>query len=490
VVAEDVVHLGEFRAEAKLTFDDGTTIFRAREDGKGYVYIDGRTAGNINEAQDRINKMLGLTPKQMELFCKVSSQFGLSTDTERKAIFDQMLGGDRFKPYHEALSAKLDAQRKTLEKVAKDHGDAVINVLVAEADLVYSRDLADCWGGQQAEAIRKEEDRVEALSRELELAREQLQGYKREQAGLKLMDIEGNLAVEQTLISLLAVAKASPYLGDMVCGSCGQALPSAPTAAERSSAETQVAKLEADLAVVQSSIKSARQQEKYVDGVAREIARLTKDVESLSEKLRTRQKELSAMIHAPNPHAQKPVWAKEALEEANKTVADLASKMAKANAAVEETKALLQVFGNKGIKTFLFDLLKVELNQHLADCLAVLSDGKLEATVELDEDGKVLFVVTYADGMAGYKANSSGTQSKLDLAFAFSANRLFFPQLRLLLADEYACTLDSKAALRAFELLGSFDGVALVTSHREIKETIYASRIQVVRQAGCSRIEG
>lgn len=161
-------------------------------------------------------------------------------------------------------------------------------------------------------------------------------------------------------------------------------------------------------------------------------------------------------------------------------------------------------FGNKGLKSLLFDHAVPAIQQNANLYLEVLSSGTASldiattSTLASGETRDRLSVsATYNAGGGSYAKASGGERRRIDLALLFALGdlgsaRAFAPiQLRLL--DEPFDDLDQIGSEQVVHLLNTFivpqAGTVLVMSHNDNLKSLISKRLVVVKERGVSRIE-
>jgi DNA repair exonuclease SbcCD ATPase subunit len=167
-------------------------------------------------------------------------------------------------------------------------------------------------------------------------------------------------------------------------------------------------------------------------------------------------------------------------------VAEVKTVTAQRVMSVEKLKLaneLMEILGNGGIKSYIFDAITPELNKYANDYLSVIDElisveittvsktkaGDLREKFEVKVDNRI--------GGGSFKLNSGGEKQKVNLAIALAFNRVMrsmSADVPLLVLDEPFEALDADSSERVTELLGSLDAknIYLVTHNQEVKDLV------------------
>ncbi len=162
-------------------------------------------------------------------------------------------------------------------------------------------------------------------------------------------------------------------------------------------------------------------------------------------------------------------------------------------------KMLLEILGNQGAKSYVFDSITPELNRAIALNMSILDpDIEIElSTMKKLKSGelreKFEICVNNRNGAAEYKGNSGGEKGKIDIAISLALNDL----MRTMSSDVGVCffdepfeNLDVEASESVIELLkGIKEENVFVTSHNSAIKDLITNKIKVVKEGGMARIE-
>lgn len=168
---------------------------------------------------------------------------------------------------------------------------------------------------------------------------------------------------------------------------------------------------------------------------------------------------------------------------------------------IELSDMLVDIFGNQGLKSYLFDGLTPDLNRIANEYLTILDDIEVEFTTQKklrsgDLREKFDIVVDNKHGGASYKALSGGEKRKVDIAVSLAFNRLVRNMtsnaLNFIFLDEVFESLDSASSEKVLDLLMAFaDSVdnIFVVSHNDSIKDLFANVITVVKENGVATIK-
>lgn len=185
---------------------------------------------------------------------------------------------------------------------------------------------------------------------------------------------------------------------------------------------------------------------------------------------------------------------KVALKDSNKSLVD-------ATANLEDIKALEEILGNGGLKSYIFDNITPELNRVVGEYMNVLNPS---ISIEISTMSKLKsgeyrdkFSINIDDGsgVRSYKGFSGGEKQFINLSIALAFNticRLMTKNsLNVLWLDEPFESLDETASERAVELCKQFSkGIEkpFIISHNPAVRDVISSKIVVARKGGVAKI--
>jgi DNA repair exonuclease SbcCD ATPase subunit len=157
---------------------------------------------------------------------------------------------------------------------------------------------------------------------------------------------------------------------------------------------------------------------------------------------------------------------------------------------------VVKLFSNKGLRSYLLDLLFPYINEKLAQYLSVLTQGHLEASFSAQNaQGREKFTVeVQRDGFpAVYESLSMGERARLNFAVALAMLdriRAKF-DVPMVIFDELFDGLDRTGVDAVMELLRSvgLSTLVIVVSHNEHVRSHVSTYYKLVKKNGTSRLE-
>lgn len=160
---------------------------------------------------------------------------------------------------------------------------------------------------------------------------------------------------------------------------------------------------------------------------------------------------------------------------------------------------LVTIFGNRGLKVFVYDALGPQIERVAAEALDVLVDGTISVRFETSR-GKQSLREGFAPrienehGAASYGGDSGGERRMVDLAMLWALHSLVQHRINLLKVDEAVAPLDNRACervLRLFEQRAEQNPGAtfLFTTHRSEMKDAFPKVWVAVKENGVTRIE-
>lgn len=248
-------------------------------------------------------------------------------------------------------------------------------------------------------------------------------------------------------------------------------------------------------------VKAARIEEKQKGAL-----RAEKEKRSDLETLRERQKTIKKAIDEIQAWLDEPRLCETAAEE--KKLAAIAEKLCQLvdmlkglNEELEGAKMLVEIMGNGGLKSYIFDSVTPELNRIINEYMNILnSDISVEiSTVSKTKAGdfkeKFGIAIDNKNGATSYEGSSGGERQLINLAIALGFNHicraLSSGSVNTLFLDEPFEALDDSNAERAIELCQEFvkkiPNVFLVTHNPSVRDLV-ANKIQIVKAGGVARM--
>lgn len=498
-----------------------------RPDGLG-IEIDGNAVQSVDLQADLL-EMTGLPAalfSQVVIFGQeVSNVFASATDSERKALLENLCSGGQFEPVYAQAVIALNECAEAVNVVEGNLSRAIQK----RADISLYLEEAKAREARYSEEVKSELEKSEALVADyrkrlqdakdfrdhqmdvIEELEEKLSAFEEiSERGLwdeldRLQIEENDLKVEGRQVGdeIHRLSTRRAKLQDLENSQC-------PNCFQKVEGET-VARLVQEIDVAHA--EQLEKQERIVTSL-REVVEQLEVARKRRDELRERKSEFTAVqrnydhaVHlrdnfrrdiaaiesqlegtlktiadlknpAANPHT-------ESVEQFEQSLALIESKISSMEERCEDAKSLLpyfkecsRLFGNQGLKTFLFDSLAPRITQLANEALQVLSSGTLsvEMTTERRASGeKISFKVNNALGAASYKGNSGGQKRKVDLAMCWAISQLVESKVNLLVIDEAFDALDSTAGERVSQLLnqrvGSRGTILVITHRSEFRES-------------------
>jgi DNA repair exonuclease SbcCD ATPase subunit len=513
--------------------------------------LDGeRIDSTSRDFQGQLDTLLGMDFKtftQVAVFGQeVPRVFAEESDAVRKELLESLCGGEQFdvpynhvKELHESIQTQVTNYNVRLLDLER-HTEHL------EQDIARCIDERDRWADSQRSRVTSEEQsltRRETEAREAEAQLSQMEtelalvqsraasfggdvALNAERARARLNTAAHPVTTAARVVNRVEVlveqaAESLRLFNDRdaepVCFNCGQPFPlTEPVDVRRGALEAALTEAEAELA-------SARVE---LDRVTAERDAAAADAEVLSL-LREAQREADGQVtalEAAISHQRQVVRqcrmsrddSRQRLAqlqgEENRFVGLLQSKEQEmATAQLDRERVLVdkasaegvlpylaectRLFGNQGLKTFLFDSLAPQITNEANRALSILSGGSLSVVVTTERRGrseKIVLKVTNERGAPSFGGNSGGQKRKVNLAICWAIASLAEGRVNLLFIDEAFDSLDSTAGLRVCDLLevrGQETGTVIVTSHRSEFRDAFPVVWTARRRGGNSTLE-
>lgn len=163
-------------------------------------------------------------------------------------------------------------------------------------------------------------------------------------------------------------------------------------------------------------------------------------------------------------------------------------------------EALADIFGNSGLKSYIFDSVTPRLNELINSYLKRLDDIQVEFSTqkqlksgELRE--KFDIIVNTANGQSSFDALSGGEKQRVSLAISLAMNKMMREiagdPLNILFLDEVAESLDESSAEAVYGLINDFAGDVdniFVISHNQALKDIIPTVLTVIKENGIARL--
>lgn len=161
---------------------------------------------------------------------------------------------------------------------------------------------------------------------------------------------------------------------------------------------------------------------------------------------------------------------------------------------------LAEIFGNAGLKSYIFDSITPRLNELINQYLRRLDNMSVEFSTQKqlksgDLREKFDITIQTEHGPSSFDALSGGEKQRVSLAISLAMNKLMREiagdPLNILFLDEVAEALDESSAEAVFGLISDFAGDVdniFVISHNQALKDIIPTVLTVIKEGGVSRI--
>lgn len=219
------------------------------------------------------------------------------------------------------------------------------------------------------------------------------------------------------------------------------------------------------------------------------------------ERLKMEQEEESTVVFSHEGKIEEALSEVERIKEKKDGLLEELDRMAQLK---EKLNVLVNVFGPKGVRSFVFESLLDELNSHIIEYTDLVSGGSLFATISATSETasgemreRISFDVVNMAGGSSYNLSSSGEKRRLDLPVSFALQDVAARRgigLGICLLDEVFENLDEEGVRRVIGLLNkvssrSFTQTVLVITHHDDMKAWFPELVQVVKQGGWSTIQ-
>lgn len=533
---------------------DGYTVSRGR--GPNFLTIekDGNdlTKGTARDTQDVLDGIIGMS----ELTFSKVAQFGQGdikdfaalTDAELKQIFEQSLGLGFFaeklqktKEKKAELSGKhndLTQDMSSTDREIEFLKDKIQTLKKAREDMRLEREKMILSLSSEMEAeMRHQKDKTEELAtkeiaiakaaKELEKSSERRKEVSEEKSRVQReldMTRSERASIEREIKSLSQSLKSEmDSLNNMPqeCSQCKRPydkeslMASANVIAERirnlkqkldeekravevskekeSRSEAKFGAVEAtfkELSSVQSSIAALNVERSY-------LITLKKDIDASMNRINYLDSQIQSLKKQNGGSDEEEVKAKEKLKGLETERIKLGHTAYAVEHEIEVVKALEEILGNGGLKSYIFDNITPELNRVISEYMNILNPSiSIEiSTISKLKSGeyrdKFSIAVATDNGAAEYKGNSAGERQLINLAISLGFNALCRTisqsSANILFLDEPFESLDETASEKAVELCklfaSSIDCPFIISHNQSIKDLV-SSRMIVRKNGG------
>lgn len=534
----------------RKTKEHGTTL-------KLYAGGEEITKGTVRETQELLESIIKISQVVFERAVYFGQEdmksFASLTDKELKQVFEEALGllvfsegESKAKGYKKALDDEkmfiqrdiegidrdIEALQRDIENVETRKADCEKNAKAAvdgyNDDMeALQKEKENIKGAKKTEVVEADTAAIEKKVKELEALREKLsRGYEAKRDDFISKRSQVDIAVKELAARKKDKENANSLIGTN-CRECGR-----PYDGEQ--IKEYVARVEQDIEARAKTILSEKADlekkgaakdklKKLFGPVDTKVAELSREITGLKTKAAlakkeaetrekrliqidedmTRKHENRAKAKADFDEAMDKLHREGLSHKATMTEKEKAKKAAekKLRAIDEKNKVadmLVEILGNQGAKSYVFDSITPELNRAIARNMSVLdSDIEIElSTIKKLKSGemreKFEIKVDNKNGAAEYRGNSGGEKGKVDIAISLALNDL----MRTMASDVGVCffdepfeNLDVDASEAVVDLLKDIDAEnILITSHNQAIKDLIANKIRVVKKGGIARI--
>jgi len=475
------------------------------------------TKGTIRDTQAAICKCIGMTLATFRHACVFGQgrayRFSRLTDSEKKAVLDEMLGSEVYALAGQKASDQLVQLERELGKAQNSLETALDSLQEARKRLGRLRERAE-ENARQSEAkrskLKTQLGHAKVLLGTLEVPT--VKSAVLVQAELDKAEKEWRVAMRQAdaarvLLKQLEAKRAKVrHANGTECITCGQTIEAQHTERQLAAIDEQIEKQNhvdhlADEALILS--KAA------LETLKRELKQLDKENEAARDAKRTREKLQDEVADLRERLAE--------LRESNEydeLIADEKQRIAKCKAKAKKLRAFVKQreheveqlrfwqhgFGAKGLRSLMLDSTLPYLNAKLEHYTNALTAGNIEIEFKAQRQLKgggtreeFFIEVKNKHGATKYNMNSIGERAKIDIIVGLAlqdmaASRSRVP-VNVAFFDEVFDGLDDRGIDRAVQVLSQLQREsAFVISHKSELKTFFSKSITVVKQDGESRL--
>ena len=477
-----------------------------------FPHLDDLTGADNADTQRILEEQIGIDYKMFQRGFVFDGSLSIARmkDNDAKDFFEKLIGSD-FSGYHAKARARLDTETQTLNGLAGTLQSAE-GSHQARLDMIEELRAKEIeWAAGQAPAIAAAEATLVGLLEQTTVLGE------RPEAGLVVAASDVQKA-EQAFKEANAAATVRAHLEAQISDlnfkimSADKASSLCPTCGNEFSAETQ-AKFWAGVTAMGHQLEDLAAQLQGlppVTTIQQQIAMYTNAQNAYSaEHLKVTQwdhavanikaskaateKHIEALKHNPFP---------EQIKAAQQTAFTLGEKVAGLKAqrddqqrVVENCQLMVEMFGSKGLRSFVLDMIVPALNARLGYYLGILTSNEISAvfnTTTKTGVEKFHISVKRQQGGSTYESLSQGEKSRLDLCLILALHEYLRVCVGapLLFFDELLDGLDQTGTERVLSILKSVsqDTQVIVISHNPHVATYTDNVLTVIKENGISRI--
>lgn len=227
-----------------------------------------------------------------------------------------------------------------------------------------------------------------------------------------------------------------------------------------------------------------------------EMEKQLTEVETTMKTIESAKKRIEELTNQTNtiPDQIKGLLSKVAEDAAAKN--ELDKEVEKRSIDLETIGVLSEIFGNAGLKSYIFDSITPRLNELINRYLSRLDDISIEFTTQKqlksgDLREKFDIIVNTQNGPSSFDALSGGEKQRVSLAISLAMNKLMREvagdPMNVLFLDEVAEALDESSSEAVFGLIQDFaddiDNVFIISHNQNLKD-IVPTVITIVKEGG------
>lgn len=520
------------------------------------------TKATVGETQRALEDILNITKTTFsQAICFGQGDikpFATMTDAEMKKVFEEGLGINYIAQYHQkAKQYKVDLEKKQFEiqydlenyekklKETQEQKEKAIEAresfqkakrkeireLQAELKELANERLSRIGErdkhSTKEELMEKEKDLLKKMGHlhEIEQAYEKLNDYERKlHIGKAHIEAQKTYKQEEIDEAQITINDAEHKIGRK-CNECGRefsksdiALLIKTTIANQQKCQKEIENLDSQIAKIDTKLKEVQNNKKKLDDQIDKLNTYKQQLDDINHqkymyKLGTERiahieerivyidKQLKKIkdkeLNLPVPITTYEKEEKELI----RTIADLRSQNETLKKEIELTDLLIELLGNGGVKTHIFETITPELNRLASQYLSILGEFDINITTTSRlKNGEIRdkFSIKVANkhGAHSYKGNSYGERQKIDLAISLAFNEVIRKTngvyINLLFLDEPFESLDSVGVENVVELCEQFvkrvDSLFLISHTQELRD-LAGSKLTVVKKDGFTTLQ-
>lgn len=532
---EVVNELRKINCEVKLSLligDQLWTIVRRRAWKKGGKAVQlqlhrmnpdaesfDHTKGTVRDTQAAIDKLVGMSMATFRHACVFGQgrayRFSRLTDSEKKAVLDEMLGSEIYAKASQTAADQLIQGERELDK-------AQTSLETALDSLKDARKRLDKLRARAVDAKRVARSRRDKLEHELKLVVKELKRIevpKDRDAALAIA--EKNMRdAETTWRKAMTAADASRVtlkqlesrrakissLRHTECVTCGQEIDEKHTKRQLDAIDEQIEMQGAKDHTANESLIDAKQRYDERKEATRKLKAECEEAHEASrkrERLEYKQSELNQALlgEDTNDYSELIVDEKERIAKLKRRVGKLRAFVDERKVTVEQLRFWQHGFGAKGLRSLMLDSCLPFLNAKLDAYTNALTAGNIEVEFKTQRELKGGGVredfhieVRNKHGSTRYNMNSIGERAKIDIIVGLAlqdmaASRSKVP-VNVAFFDEVFDGLDDRGIDRAVQVLSQLRREsAFIISHKSELKTFFSKRLVVIKENGESRLE-